>query len=46
MDFETVKPFKTVNDIVKELKESELELDELPLAEDRQCGCGHCDCEQ
>ena len=46
MDFETVRPMKTVSDIVKELKESELELDTLPLAEDRQCGCGHCDCEE
>jgi DNA polymerase III sliding clamp (beta) subunit (PCNA family) len=39
MDMETVLPFKTVNDIVKELKETE-----LPLAEEKQCGCGHCSC--
>lgn len=38
MDMETVLPFKTVNDIVKELKEGE----ELPLA--KQCDCGNCSC--
>ena len=36
MDMETVLPFKSVNDIVKELKESE----QLPLAEEKQCSCG------
>ncbi len=46
MDYETVIPFKTVNDIVKELKESEIELDTLPLAEESRCGCGHCNCEE
>lgn len=44
MDFETVLPIKTVNDIVKELKESEL--DTLPLAEEQRCGCDHCNCEE
>lgn len=37
MDFETVLPIKTVNDIVKELKESEEE-------EETSCGCGNCSC--
>jgi DNA polymerase III sliding clamp (beta) subunit (PCNA family) len=40
MDMETVLPFKTINDIVKEVKETE----ELPLAEEQQCSCGHCSC--
>jgi hypothetical protein len=40
MDMETVEPFKTVNDIVKEIKEAEL----LPLAGEKQCGCGVCNC--
>ena len=40
MDMETVQPFKTVNDIVKEVKESE----QLSLLEIKQCGCGHCNC--
>ena len=40
MDMETVLPFKTINDIVKEVRETE----ELPLAEEQQCGCGHCSC--
>jgi DNA polymerase III sliding clamp (beta) subunit (PCNA family) len=40
MDMETVLPFKTVNDIVKEIKES----DELTLVEEKQCSCGHCSC--
>ena len=41
MDMETVEPFKTVNDIVKEMKESE----HISLLETKQCGCGHCSCE-
>jgi len=40
MDMETVKPFKTVNDIVKEIKEAEL----IPLAGEKQCSCGVCNC--
>ena len=40
MDMETVLPFKTVNDVIKEVKESEL----LPLAEEKKCGCGPCNC--
>lgn len=40
MDMETVLPFKTVNDIVKELQET----DELNLIEQKQCSCGHCSC--
>jgi len=35
MDFETVLPIKTVNDIVKELKETE---------EENTCSCGNCTC--
>jgi hypothetical protein len=35
MDYETVLPLKTVNDIIKEQKEN---------AEEPQCGCGNCDC--
>jgi hypothetical protein len=34
MDMETVLPFKSVNDIVKEIKESE----QLPLAEEKRGG--------
>jgi hypothetical protein len=37
MDFETVIPIKTVNDIVKELKESE-------AIDKSKCDCGNCDC--
>jgi DNA polymerase III sliding clamp (beta) subunit (PCNA family) len=37
MDFETVLPLKTVNDIIKEVKEGE----ETPVTE---CGCGNCTC--
>jgi hypothetical protein len=37
MDYETVLPFKTVNDIMKEIHESE------EPAED-SCDCGNCDC--
>lgn len=44
MDYETVLPFKSINDIVKEIKESEIDLETLPLAEETKCGCGHCDC--
>jgi hypothetical protein len=49
MDYETVLPFKSVNDIVKEIKESE----EEPLYEfdsatftsgEPHCGCGNCSC--
>jgi DNA polymerase III sliding clamp (beta) subunit (PCNA family) len=40
MDMETVLPFKTVNDIIKEVKETNL----LSLTEEKQCGCGHCSC--
>ena len=39
MDYETVLPFKSVNDIVKEIKESD-EPEELVT----QCGCGNCTC--
>jgi hypothetical protein len=35
MDYETVLPLKTVNDIIKEQKET---------AEEPQCGCGGCTC--
>ena len=35
MDYETVLPLKTVNDIIKEQKEN---------AEENQCECGNCDC--
>lgn len=34
MDFETVLPIKTVNDIVKEIKENEAD----------SCDCENCDC--
>jgi hypothetical protein len=40
MDMETVEPFKTVNDIVKEVKENQ----QLSLLETKECGCGHCSC--
>jgi hypothetical protein len=40
MDMETVVPFKTINDLIKEVKETE----ELLLLETKQCGCGHCNC--
>jgi hypothetical protein len=36
MDFETVLPIKTVNDIVKEIKEAE--------EEETSCSCGNCTC--
>ncbi len=36
MDYETVLPFKTVNDIVKEISESQEPED--------SCDCGNCDC--
>ena len=42
MDMETVRPFRTVNDIVKEIKEEE----QILLLETKQCGCGHCSCEE
>lgn len=35
MDYETVLPIKTVNDIVKEQKET---------VEETTCGCGNCSC--
>jgi hypothetical protein len=41
MDMETVLPFKTVNDVVKEIKETT----ELSLLETKQCGCNNCNCE-
>jgi hypothetical protein len=51
MDYETVLPFKSINDIVKELKETEEPLYEFTSAtftsgevEEPQCGCGNCDC--
>jgi len=53
MDYETVMPFKSVNDIVKELKETEGvdSLYEFTSAtftsgevEEPQCGCGGCTC--
>jgi hypothetical protein len=49
MDYEKVLPFKTVNDIVKELKEGEESLYEFTsatfgAAEEKQCDCGNCDC--
>jgi hypothetical protein len=34
MDYETVLPFKTVNDVLKELKETE----------EAGCDCGNCTC--
>jgi hypothetical protein len=37
MDYEKVLPFKTVNDIVKEINETE-------PAEEPKCGCGNCSC--
>ena len=40
MDMETVMPFKTVNDIVKEVNETEL----IPLAKEKECSCGPCNC--
>lgn len=53
MDYETVLPLKTVNDIIKEQKEAaEVEsLYEFTSAtftsgevEEPQCGCGNCTC--
>lgn len=47
MDFETVLPFKSINDIVKEIKESgnEDQLIKLERPEDTpQCGCINCSC--
>ena len=37
MDYETVLPFKTVNDVLKEIKETE-------ATEEPQCSCGNCTC--
>lgn len=37
---ETVLPFKTISDVVKEVKETE----QISLLETKQCGCGHCNC--
>jgi hypothetical protein len=36
MDYETVLPFKTVNDVLKEIKETEVE--------EPKCNCGNCTC--
>jgi len=36
MDYETVLPMKTVNDIIKEQKETE----------EAGCDCGNCTCKQ
>jgi hypothetical protein len=53
MDYETVLPFKAVNDIVKEMKETEGvdSLYEFTSATftsgeeaEPQCGCGGCTC--
>jgi hypothetical protein len=54
MDYETVLPFKAVNDIVKEIKETE-GVDSLyeftsatftsgEQTEESQCSCGNCTC--
>jgi len=40
MDFEKVLPMKTVNDLMKELRE-EAEPEDNPIT---QCSCGHCTC--
>jgi hypothetical protein len=40
MDYEKVLPFKSINDIVKEIKET-TEPEENPIT---QCGCGNCTC--
>ena len=37
MDYETVLPIKTVNDVLKEIKESE-------VTEEASCDCGKCTC--
>jgi hypothetical protein len=52
MDYETVLPFKSINDIVKEIKEgTEESLYEFTSATftsgeetEPQCGCGGCTC--
>jgi len=40
MDMETVLPIKTVNDIMKELREGTGE----EVASEKQCSCGPCNC--
>jgi len=37
MDYETVLPIKTVNDVLKEIKEAE-------VTEESGCNCGNCSC--
>ena len=37
MDYETILPFKTVNDVLKEIKETD-------ALEEPQCDCGGCTC--
>jgi hypothetical protein len=52
VDYETVLPFKAINDIVKEIKEGQEEsLYEFTSATftsgeeaEPQCGCGNCTC--
>jgi hypothetical protein len=51
VDYETVLPFKAVNDIVKEIKETEgveslyeFTSATFGVSEEKQCGCGHCTC--
>jgi len=39
MDYETVLPIKTVNDVLKEIKEAE-------VSEEAGCDCGNCTCKQ
>lgn len=40
MDYEKVLPFKSINDIVKEIKETTEPEESLST----QCSCGNCDC--
>ena len=50
MDYEKVMPFKSINDIVKEIKEGtdeplyEFTSATFGVSEEKQCGCGHCTC--
>jgi len=45
MDYETVVPFKSINDIVKEIKEgTEFTSATFGVSEEKHCGCGHCTC--
>jgi DNA polymerase III sliding clamp (beta) subunit (PCNA family) len=37
VDYEKVLPFKSINDIVKEIKETE-------VVEESSCDCGNCTC--